>query len=90
MFTSLGKGDEKLILISTPLLFVTQMLLLPLYLWIFIGSEVAMIVEPRPFIEAFLELIVLPLGIAILIQIISRRSLEAKEFYIFQLGFQYH
>ncbi|MDH8001259.1 arsenic resistance protein [Bacillus cereus] len=74
IFTSLGKGNEKLILISTPILFITQMLLLPLYLWLFMGSETAKIVEPGPFIEAFLGLIVLPLGIAILIQIISRKS----------------
>ncbi len=74
IFTSLGKGNEKLILISTPILFITQMLLLPLYLWLFMGSETAKIVEPGPFIEAFLGLIVLPLGIAILMQIISRKS----------------
>lgn len=74
IFTSLGKGNEKLILISTPILFITQMLLLPLYLWIFMGSETAKIVEPGPFIEAFLGLIVLPLGIAILMQFVSRKS----------------
>lgn len=74
IFTSLGKGNEKLILISTPILFIIQMLLLPLYLWIFMGSETEKIVEPGPFIEAFLGLIVLPLGIAILMQIISRKS----------------
>ncbi|AAY60640.1 arsenic resistance protein (plasmid) [Bacillus cereus] len=74
VFTSLGKGNEKLILTSTPILFIVQMLLLPLYLWIFMGSETAKIVEPGPFIEAFLGLIVLPLGIAILIQIISRKT----------------
>ncbi|EMA6343479.1 arsenic resistance protein [Bacillus cytotoxicus] len=74
VFTSLGKGNEKLILISTPILFIVQMLLLPLYLWIFMGGETAKIVEPDPFIEAFLGLIILPLGIAILIQIISRKT----------------
>ncbi|MCR8842516.1 arsenic resistance protein [Paenibacillus sp. SC116] len=79
VFTSLGKGNEKLILVSTPLLFLTQMLLLPVYLWIFIGSEMAMIVEPRPFIEAFLGLIVVPLVIAILLQINSQRSLIGKK-----------
>ncbi|KAB2397765.1 arsenic resistance protein [Bacillus cereus] len=74
IFTSLGKGNAKLILISTPILFITQMLLLPLYLWLFMGSETAKVVEPEPFIEAFLGLIVLPLGISILMQIISRKS----------------
>ncbi|MCU4770909.1 arsenic resistance protein [Bacillus toyonensis] len=73
VFTSLGKGNEKLILISTPILFIVQMLLLPLYLWLFMGSDTAKIVEPGPFIEAFLGLIILPLGIAILVQIVARK-----------------
>lgn len=80
IFTHLGKGNEKLILTSTPILFITQMLLLPLYLWIFMGRETAEIVDTGPFIEAFLGLIVIPLGIAILIQIISRRFLIGERF----------
>lgn len=80
VFTSLGKGNEKLTLISTPILFITQMLLLPLYLWMFIGGEAAKIVDPGPFIEAFLSLIILPLGIAILAQVIARKSLAAERF----------
>jgi len=39
VFTQLGKGNEKLILASTPVLFVVQMIMLPFYLWLFIGNE---------------------------------------------------
>lgn len=74
VFTALGRGNEKLILISTPILFITQMLLLPLYLLLFIGKDAAQLVDPGPFFEAFLGLIVIPLGIAIILQIIARKS----------------
>lgn len=74
VFTSLGRGNEKLILMSTPILFITQMLLLPLYLWLFMGEETAGIVEPGPFFEAFFGLIVIPLGIAIAIQLFARKA----------------
>ncbi len=73
VFTYLGRGNEKLMLLSTPILFVTQMLLLPLYLWLFLGSEAMKIVDPVPFIEAFLIVIVVPLLVAIVVQWLSRR-----------------
>lgn len=74
VFTHLGRGNEKLILLSTPLLFVTQMLLLPMYLWIFMGAQTAEVVSVEPFFEAFLGLIVLPLLLAILTQWWARRK----------------
>lgn len=74
VFTSLGRGNEKLLLMATPILFITQMLLLPLYLWLFMGREVIGIVEPGPFLEAFFGLIVIPLGIAIVIQLFAKKT----------------
>ena len=74
VFTSLGRGNEKVILMSTPILFITQMFLLPLYLWLFMGEEAVGIVEPGPFLEAFFGLIVIPLGIAIAIQLFAKKS----------------
>ncbi|MFD1887791.1 arsenic resistance protein [Paenibacillus wenxiniae] len=73
VFTYLGRGNEKLMLLSTPLLFMTQMILLPLYLWLFLGPEAMKIVDPQPFIEAFLIIIVTPLVVAIGVQSLSRR-----------------
>lgn len=79
VFTALGRGNEKIILISTPILFITQMLLLPLYLLLFIGDEAAEIVEPGPFLEAFFGLIVIPLGLAIAIQIFAKKTLVGNK-----------
>lgn len=79
VFTALGRGNEKLMLISTPILFITQMLLLPLYLVLFIGKEAASIVEIGPFLEAFLMLIVIPLAIAILVQLFMKKSSVANK-----------
>ncbi|MCC3373620.1 arsenic resistance protein [Cohnella sp. REN36] len=74
VFTHLGRGDAKLVLISTPLLFVTQMLLLPFYLWAFMGKQAAEIMSVKPFLEAFIELIVLPLLLALLTQLWAKRQ----------------
>jgi arsenite transporter len=43
---------------------LAQMALLPGYLWLFMGSELAEIVEAGPFLEAFALLIVVPLALA--------------------------
>ncbi|AND42889.1 MAG: arsenic resistance protein [Bacillota bacterium] len=79
VFTALGRGNEKLILISTPILFITQMLLLPLYLLLFIGDDAAEIVNPGPFLESFFGLIVIPLGLAIVLQIYAKKSLVGNK-----------
>lgn len=73
VFTQLGKGEEKLILASTPILFVVQMLLLPVYLWIFIGEQVTGVFEAGPFLEAFVFLIVVPLILAVISQVWAKK-----------------
>ncbi|MGJ1190929.1 hypothetical protein [Sphingobacterium sp. HSC-15S19] len=60
VFSHLGKGNSKAILASTPLLFILQLLFLPLYLWILLGNETVGIIEITPFVKAFLYLIVIP------------------------------
>lgn len=74
VFTQLGKGDEKLMLVSTPLLFIIQMITLPLYLWMFMGKEIANIIHVQPFIESFIYLILIPLIIALITQLWSKKS----------------
>ncbi len=66
VFAGVGGGEDRLVLASTPALMLLQMLLLPLYLWLFMGAELVAAVEVGPFLEAFLFLIVLPLGLALL------------------------
>lgn len=58
VFTHLGKGNARLVLASTPLLLFAQMLLLPAYLWFFLGEQAAQTMGAQPFVEAFLTLIV--------------------------------
>ena len=74
VFTQLGKGNEKLILVSTPVLFVVQMIMLPFYLWLFIGAEAPEIVRIGPFVEAFVYLIIVPLFFALAIQFSARKN----------------
>ncbi|CAI6084017.1 hypothetical protein PAECIP112173_04151 [Paenibacillus sp. JJ-100] len=81
VFTQLGRGDEKLMLAATPLLFVVQMILLPLYLWLFMGSDAATIMKTGPFIEAFLLLIVVPLLLAVVTQLWSNKGGTAQRLY---------
>ncbi|MED1864344.1 arsenic resistance protein [Fictibacillus nanhaiensis] len=69
VFTQLGKGNERLMLASTPILFIVQMVILPFYLWIFIGEEMMSVVQIEPFVEAFLLLIVVPLLLAVITQL---------------------
>ncbi len=64
VFTRLAGGSDRRLLAAAPVLMLAQMALLPGYLWLFIGSGLADIVEPGPFLEAFGLLIVLPLALA--------------------------
>ncbi|WP_235946307.1 arsenic resistance protein [Saccharibacillus alkalitolerans] len=74
VFTALGRGDEKAMTAATPVLFVLQMALLPLYLRLFAGPEAAGLVQAGPFAEAFLTLILLPLAAALMTQLWAARS----------------
>ena len=73
VFTHLGRGNAKLVLASTPLLLLMQMLLLPVYLWLFMGNQAAQVMSAGPFLEAFLVLIVLPLGLALATEFWAKR-----------------
>jgi ACR3 family arsenite transporter len=64
VFSGLAGGSSERLLAATPLLLIAQMLLLPVFLLLFLGSEPAGTVEPGPFAEAFLVLIVMPLALA--------------------------
>ena len=68
VFSGLAGADTRSLLAATPLLMLAQMVLLPLYLWAFLGSEFVDAVDPGPFVEAFLLLIALPSAAAALTQ----------------------
>lgn len=65
VFTGIGGGDDRLVLASAPVLMLVQMLLLPLYLWLLMGERLSGTESAGPFLEAFLLLIALPLGLAV-------------------------
>ena len=74
VFTRLAGGSDRRLLAAAPLLMLAQMALLPGYLWLFMGSELADIVDPGPFLEAFALLIVVPLALAWMTEAWAARS----------------
>ncbi|MCW4457974.1 arsenic resistance protein [Microbacterium sp. MPKO10] len=74
VFTGLAGGDKEKLLAAAPLLMLAQMLLLPVYLWLFVGSEFVGSVEFGPFVEAFILIIALPLVAAALTQLAAART----------------
>ncbi|PYD86462.1 arsenic resistance protein [Massilia timonae] len=73
-FSHLGRADARLLLAATPVLLVAQMLMLPLYLRILLGDDAAGLVQPGPFIDAFVWLIAAPLLLAVALQLWAARS----------------
>lgn len=78
VFSGLAGGAEDRLVAAAPLLMLLQLVLLPVYLYLFVGSDLADIVEPGPFLHAFIVLIAIPLGLAALTQALSRRFAAAK------------
>ncbi|MGW2939156.1 arsenic resistance protein [Streptomyces sp. NPDC001156] len=68
VFSGLAGGANHRLLAATPLLLVAQMLLLPGFLYLFMGSDLAEIVEVGPFVKAFTFLILIPLVLAWAVQ----------------------
>lgn len=73
-FSHLGRADARLLLAATPVLLVAQMLMLPLYLRVLLGDGAAGLVQPGPFIDAFVWLIAVPLLLALAVQFWAGRS----------------
>lgn len=78
VFTHLGKGDSRLVLAATPLLLLLQLLMLPVYLQLMLGTQVGTVIAIQPFAEAFLLLIVAPLVLAVATELGARRSAAAR------------
>lgn len=73
-FTLLGKGDAHRTLAATPLLLMAQIILLPIFLWLMLESDTSRMITTRPFLQAFLGLIVLPLSLARLTEWWGKRN----------------
>jgi ACR3 family arsenite transporter len=73
-FTLLGKGDAHRTLAATPLLLITQIVLLPMFLWLLLESDTSRMVATGPFLQAFVGLVMLPLLLAWLTEWWSKRN----------------
>lgn len=74
VFSGLAGGSSDRLLAAAPLLMLTQMLLLPLYLLLFVGPDLVSAIDPWPFIEALVLLIIIPLMLAALTQYWAKRA----------------
>ncbi|SCX08577.1 arsenic resistance protein [Candidatus Aquiluna sp. UB-MaderosW2red] len=74
VFSGLAGGARDRLLAATPLLMLLQALLMPIYIWLMAGPNVVDAFEVRPFVEAFLMLIALPLSLAALTQLVATKS----------------
>src|SRR5690348_18109876 len=61
VFSGLAGASNRRLLAATPLVLLVQMLLLPLFLYLFLGSDLGSVVAVVPFLRAFAFLIVIPL-----------------------------
>jgi len=74
VFTGLAGGARDRLLAAAPVLMLLQIVLLPFYLLVFAGGETVATIDLRPFVEAFVFLIVVPLAAAAAVQALARRQ----------------
>lgn len=79
IFSKLGGGNCKLMLISTPILLILQLVLLPLYLYLFLNQTITQLINLKPFICDFIFIILLPLLLAFLTQLIQQKISYLKK-----------
>ncbi|WP_447043489.1 arsenic resistance protein [Vreelandella sp. H-I2] len=77
-FTHLGKGDSARAVAATPLLLLVQMVALPVYLWLFLGSEWFQLTFSKELLSAFTGLILTPLALAWLTEHLAQRHRVLK------------
>lgn len=66
--------NARLLLATTPVLLLLQMLLLPVFLGLMLGSNATGLIQPEPFVHAFVWLIAVPLLTAGLVQAFGKRN----------------
>lgn len=63
-----------MMLMSTPLLFILQMVLLPLYFMMFLPTDAMRVIDFYPFIHTFVLIILVTVILAVVLQFLGRRS----------------
>ena len=74
VFTGLAGGASDRLLAAAPVLMLAQMLLLPVYLLVFVGPGLVSAIDPAPFVQALVGLIIVPLALAALTQWWAQRE----------------
>lgn len=74
VFSGLAGGSSDRLLAAAPILMLAQMVMLPVYLLTFVGPDLVALIEPAPFIEALVFLIVVPLALAAATQWWARKA----------------
>lgn len=77
-FTHLGGGDVARAIAATPLLLLAQLILLPVYVWLFMGDLAIELTTSSHLLPAFFGLIVTPLILAWLTEWLTVRHQAAK------------
>jgi ACR3 family arsenite transporter len=68
VFTGLAGGASDRLLAAAPVLMLAQMLLLPVYLVVFADPGLVSLIDPAPFVQALVWLIIVPLALAAVTQ----------------------
>ncbi|MCX8029488.1 MAG: hypothetical protein N2712_05790 [Brevinematales bacterium] len=77
-FSHLGKGDTKLAIVFTPISLVLQVILLPVYVFIFLGRDIFISFSGTHILRIFGFVILLPLLMAFLTQYILKSRERSK------------
>lgn len=77
-FTHLGGGDGARAIAAAPILLIAQLILLPVYLWLFMGDLAIELAVGSHLLPAFLGLIVTPLVLAWLTERMTERHRQAQ------------
>lgn len=85
-FAHQAGGDVRRAIVATPVVLVIQIVLLPLYLWLFMGDGLAVTISAGRMAAAFLAIIVVPLVLAGLTERWAEREVVHGERLIQRLG----
>lgn len=78
VFSGLAGGSTDRLLVAAPLMMLVQLILLPGYLWLFVGADVAAKIDVEPFVRAFVFIIVAPMVLAGLTQWIAAHTRSGR------------
>lgn len=79
-FTHLGGGDSARAVAAAPILLIAQLILLPVYIWFFMGELAVELAASSYLLPAFIGLIVVPLILAGLTEWLSERQPAVRKF----------